>query len=62
MQKVPYNHPIWVAVKYVSVILAVGFVSWLNASNFDETELKMLFEVSLILLAGLGAKGRIERE
>lgn len=33
------------------LILAVGFVLYLNATNFDATERKAIFEIAVVVIA-----------
>lgn len=46
------EHPIWGIIRSVATTLSVGFVLWLNASNFDRTELKSIAEIAVILAIG----------
>jgi hypothetical protein len=41
------KHPIWTLLNRVALLGFVLLFSYLNASRFDQTELKMLLEVAL---------------
>lgn len=59
MMNLPENHPAWKFVTIIGTILSLGFVLWLNASHFDETELRTIFEFGLLLAAGKGIKSQV---
>lgn len=42
MTQFPANHPIWKTINVAVLLTVSGLVLWLNASNFDETELKAI--------------------
>jgi len=43
------NHPIWSLLHLVVVLAFVTLFSWLNASNFDGTEVQMLIESAVAI-------------
>jgi hypothetical protein len=45
------NHPIWGLARLLIMMAALCFVLWLNASNFDATEVKSL---AMMFVAGAG--------
>ena len=45
------KHPIWAFLNLVVILVFVTVFSYLNASEFDETELKMLMQLAV----GMGA-------
>ena len=47
-------HPLWSATRLMIYMAALTFLLWLNASSFDETELR---SVVLMFLAGGSAEG-----
>ena len=46
------RHPIWIIAKALVFILAAYVCSKLTASNFDETERKMLYALATVLFGG----------
>ena len=54
-------HPIWQTVHWVAVIGMVGFVLWLNASNFDHTELQSIIQIGIGLAGLFGAQSWMAR-
>jgi len=57
----PADHPMWRLLQTTSYLLFAAFVMWLNASNFDETELKALFYIGTFMFAGEGVKRAIAK-
>lgn len=52
------NHPIWATIRLAALLVAMCFVLWFNASNFDATEIKAiitLFMTSIGIEAGVKA-------
>lgn len=41
------THPIWQTVHAVAIITACAGAMWLNATNFDATEIKALLQIGL---------------
>lgn len=41
------RHPLWSVVRLSVYMVALNFLLWLNASNFDETELRTIVLMSL---------------
>lgn len=39
------NHPMWRFLNFLIVLALVVVASWSNASNFDETELRMITQI-----------------
>lgn len=48
------THPVWSICRLSIYMAALSFVLWLNAANFDETELKTIITMFLV---GGGAEG-----
>lgn len=40
------DHPFWQWLDKATTLIALGFFLWMNASNFDETEIKTLLETA----------------
>ncbi len=49
MKATQANHPIWHTLHAAVIILAFGFAMWMNASNFDHTEISALLEASPLI-------------
>jgi len=47
------KHPIWAIIRTAIMLLALVIVLWVNASNFDSTELKTIVAM---FLAAIGAE------
>ena len=45
------DHPIWHAVYVLAVGVALSTVLWVNATKFDNTEIKTIAEVMVLLAA-----------
>ena len=41
-------HPIYATIRFCALAIAVTFVLWKNASNFDETEIKTIIEIAIL--------------
>ena len=41
------NHPFWAAFRLLVLMVTLSFVLWLNASHFDETEIRTIIWVFL---------------
>ena len=50
------NHPVWRLGMTVAYLMFAAFIMWVNASNFDETELKALTWIGDVMFAGEGIK------
>jgi len=48
------KHPIWTSLRLIVLMSTMSFVLWLNATNFDETEMKSIIWV---FLAATGVEG-----
>jgi hypothetical protein len=48
------NHPIWAIIRMALILGTLIFVLWMNASHFDDTEIKTILTMFLALL---GAEG-----
>lgn len=49
MQKSDQNHPIW---RFLNLLVVAGLVTvfaWSGASNFDETEVKLIGQILLFI-------------
>ena len=55
------DHPVWSIFHLMVVGLLITLFAYLNASNFDETELKMILEI-LLALAGYNGITKILKE
>lgn len=44
------EHPIWPIIRLIVIMSALTLVLWLNAANFDETELKVIGWMFLAIL------------
>lgn len=49
MDKRDPHHPIWNLLNLLVIAGLVLFFSWSNASNFDDTEVKMITEIILLV-------------
>jgi len=50
------NHPIWRIIQTAIYLIFAAFIMWLNASDFDETELKALAWIGTFMFVGEGVK------
>ena len=51
------SHPIWSLIRLLILMATLSFVLWLNASHFDETELKSIIWV---FMAAVGVEGGVQ--
>lgn len=51
------KHPIWALARLLILMVTLSFVLWLNASHFDETELRSIIWV---FLAAAGVEGGVQ--
>lgn len=51
------KHPLWPLVRLSILMLTLVLVLWLQASNFDQTEIKAII---LIFLAAAGVEGGLQ--
>ena len=42
------GHPLYATIRFCALAVAVTFVLWKNASNFDETEVKTILEIAVL--------------
>ena len=47
------SHPIWAIIRTAVLLLALVVVLWLNATNFDDTEIRTIIAM---FLAAIGAE------
>jgi len=47
------KHPIWAIIRTAIMLVALAFVLWINASNFDDTEIRTIVAM---FLAAIGAE------
>jgi hypothetical protein len=47
------KHPIWAIIRTTIILIALTFVLWINASNFDDTEIRTIVAM---FLAAIGAE------
>ena len=45
MAKFPADHPVWTIVQHSVYLTALILVLWINASNFDGTEIKTILQM-----------------
>ena len=50
------NHPCWQTLHWVLIIGIVGVVLKINATTFDETEMRSLVQIGVALAGAMGAK------
>ena len=43
------DHPIYATIRFISLTAAVTFLLWVNASSFDETEVKTILEIAVVV-------------
>lgn len=48
------DHPIWSLLRLVVLMLTLTFTLWINASNFDDTEIRTIIWV---FMAAAGTEG-----
>jgi len=51
------NHPIWATVRLILFLIAMVAVLWMNASHFDDTEIKAIVEMFLV---AIGIEGGVK--
>ena len=47
-----YNHPVWFIGKALVILAFAALFSYNNASSFDETEMRMLVQLAVVLFGG----------
>jgi len=57
----PATHPVWSLIRLAILMTAAVLCLWINASNFDMTEIKSLIGIFLAASASEGALSRIAR-
>lgn len=55
------THPIWLIVKALTLLAFVVLFAWTNAANFDETEIKMLTEIGLVLFGSAALESFLKK-
>lgn len=55
------KHPVWGIARLLIVMTALVVTLWLNASHFDETELKTIITMFIIAASAEGATGFISQ-
>lgn len=55
------THPIWLIVKALTLLAFVALFAWTNAANFDETEIKMLSEIGLVLFGSAALESFLKK-
>jgi hypothetical protein len=43
------RHPVWAAIRWFSLLTVLGLVLWTNASVFDETEIRTIVEIGVVV-------------
>lgn len=54
------KHPIWTIAKALVILCFIAFFSYTNASTFDETEVKMIVELGVVLFGGAALESIIK--
>ena len=54
--------PIWRLFNLIVVMFFVWLFAWSNASDFDETEIKMLIELACVMGGMEFVKSRVQKE
>ena len=60
MSKYPANHPIWKIITHGTYGLLITLFLWLNASNFDHTEIKTILEIIAAMVGVEMIKKKLE--
>jgi GTP-sensing pleiotropic transcriptional regulator CodY len=60
MIKYPANHPIWKIITHSTYGLLITLFLWLNASNFDHTEIKTILEIIAAMVGVEMIKKKLE--
>jgi hypothetical protein len=55
------NHPIWGFFKFTLALIALTLLLWGEASNFDETEIRVITQFAALWAGGAGAGWGIKR-
>jgi len=55
------DHPVWRLAQTTLYVIFAAFVMWLNASHFDETELKALLFIGTFMFASEGVKNKLKK-
>ena len=42
------THPLWATIRFVVLVVATSVILWLNASHFDETEIRTIVEIAIV--------------
>jgi len=45
-------HPFWIIIKALVILAFATLFAYTNANSFDETELKMIMELGVVLFGG----------
>jgi len=48
------EHPIYITIRYIVMMISLTLVLWMNASHFDETELKVIISMFFLGASGEG--------
>lgn len=51
------NHPIWGIIRLAVLMVSLVIVLWMNATNFDETELR---SIVIVFLVAAGSEGAVK--
>ena len=54
------DHPVWKLTNWLVLLVFVTLFAWTNASNFDETEVKMIGQLMLAMFGWDVARGYIK--
>lgn len=57
----PATHPIWALIRLTILMVTMTILLWINASNFDSTEIKSIVGVFMAAAAGEGVLARLTK-
>jgi hypothetical protein len=61
MNRFPHDHPVW---RILTMCVVLGFLTlilWVNASNFDRTELTSILEMAIAIGGWEFARSKMEK-
>lgn len=56
------DHPVWFIGKALIILAFATLFAYNNANSFDETELKMLVELALVLFGGAAIESLLRKK
>ena len=57
----PKDHPVWPIIRTAVVLLALTIILWMNASHFDDTEIRTLVGMFFALLGAEGITNAVSK-